>query len=81
VAMVGRAAAAADGDVAVLERARLARELAHAERLLAATRAQLANEAFTARAPQAVVEGVRIRQEELAGQVARLAERLRSTGG
>jgi valyl-tRNA synthetase len=77
-AVVGRAAAARDGDVAALERARLRKELAHAEGLLAANRAQLANEAFTARAPQAVVEAVRVRQEELVGQVARLADRLRS---
>ncbi|HYU49497.1 MAG TPA: valine--tRNA ligase [Candidatus Limnocylindria bacterium] len=78
VAVVGRAGAAGDGDVAVLERARLDKELAQAERLLAATRAQLADESFTARAPQAVVEGVRVREEELVAQVARLAERLRS---
>ena len=78
VAVVGRAGAAGDGDVAALERARLDKELAQAERLLAATRAQLADESFTARAPQAVVEGVRVREEELVAQVARLAERLRS---
>jgi valyl-tRNA synthetase len=77
-AVVGRASAARDGDVAVLERARLEKELAHAGNLLAATRAQLANQAFTARAPQAVVEGVRARETELAAQVARLADRLRS---
>jgi valyl-tRNA synthetase len=77
-AVVGRATAARDGDVAALERARLRKELAHAEGLLAANRAQLANEAFTARAPQAVVEAVRVRQEELVGQAARLADRLRS---
>jgi valyl-tRNA synthetase len=81
LAVVGRAAAAADGDVAALEGARLAKELALAERLLAATRAQLANEAFTARAPRAVVDGVRARQEELVAQVGRLSERLRSTRG
>jgi valyl-tRNA synthetase len=73
--------AAGDGDVAALERARLGRELALAERLLAATRAQLANEAFAARAPQAVVDGVRARQEELVAQVGRLSERLGSTRG
>jgi valyl-tRNA synthetase len=81
VAVVGRAMAAGDGDVAALERARLAKELALAERLLAATRAQLANEAFAARAPQAVVDGVRARQEELVAQVGRLSERLGSTRG
>ena len=81
VAVVGRAAAAGDGDLVALERARLGKELALAERLLAATRAQLANEAFTARAPQAVVDGVRARQEELVAQVGRLSERLGSTRG
>jgi valyl-tRNA synthetase len=80
VAVIGRAAAAGDGDVAALERARLGRELVHAERLLDATRAQLANEAFTSRAPQAVVDGVRVRQDELVAQVARLAEHLQSMG-
>jgi valyl-tRNA synthetase len=77
-AVVGRATAAHGGDVAVLERARLEKELAHAEKLLAANRARLANDAFTARAPGPVVEAVRIRQEELIAQVARLAERRRS---
>jgi valyl-tRNA synthetase len=77
-AVVSRATAAHGGDVATLERARLEKELAHAEKLLEANRAQLANDAFTARAPGPVVEAVRIRQEELIAQVARLAERLRS---
>jgi valyl-tRNA synthetase len=72
---VGAADAAANGDVS-LERARLERELADAEGWLAAARERLANDAFTARAPAAVVEGARAREAELADQVERLRERL-----
>ncbi len=59
-----------------LERARLEKELAQAESLLAAARARLANEEFVRKAPPAVVQGARAREAELAEQVARLAERL-----
>ena len=38
--------------------------------------ARLANEAFTAKAPPAIVEGARAREAELADQVERLRERL-----
>jgi valyl-tRNA synthetase len=55
------------------DRARLEKELAETERLLATTRAKLDNEAFTAKAPAAVVDGVRARQAELQ----ELAQRLR----
>jgi valyl-tRNA synthetase len=58
------------------DHARLQRELAEAESLLAAARARLANEAFTAKAPPAVVEGARARATELEELVARLAQRL-----
>ncbi len=58
------------------DRARLERELAEAEGFLEAARARLANDAFTAKARPAVVEGARARQAELAEQVARLRERL-----
>jgi valyl-tRNA synthetase len=58
------------------DRARLERELAEAESLLAAARARLANEAFTAKAPPAVVKGARARAAELEELVARLARRL-----
>jgi valyl-tRNA synthetase len=58
------------------DRARLERELAEAQGMLAAARARLANEAFTSKAPAAVVEGVRARAGELEELVARLAERL-----
>jgi valyl-tRNA synthetase len=66
------------GDPAAVEadRARLEKELADADRLLDAARARLANEAFTAKAPAAIVEGARAREKELADQVARLRERL-----
>jgi valyl-tRNA synthetase len=67
---------AADPAAADADRARLERELADAERLLEAARARLANEAFTAKAPPAIVEGARAREAELAGQVDRLRERL-----
>ena len=69
----GAAAAAADE----LDRARLERELEQAERLLEAARGRLANEAFMAKAPAAVVDGARARAAELEDQVLRLRERLR----
>jgi valyl-tRNA synthetase len=59
-----------------LDRARLEKELAEAEGRLAAARARLANEAFTSKAPPAVVEGARASEAELADQVARLRDRL-----
>jgi valyl-tRNA synthetase len=58
------------------DRARLEKELADAEGHLAAARARLANEAFTAKAPGSVVEGVRTREAELAALVERLRSRL-----
>jgi valyl-tRNA synthetase len=58
------------------DRARLERELAEAQGLLAASRARLANEAFTSKAPAAVVDGVRARMAELEELVDRLAQRL-----
>ncbi|HEX7591366.1 MAG TPA: class I tRNA ligase family protein, partial [Candidatus Limnocylindrales bacterium] len=58
------------------DRARLERELAEAQGLLAASRARLANEAFTSKAPSAVVDGVRARAAELEELVGRLAQRL-----
>ncbi len=68
--------AASGSEAAELERARLERELDEAERWLAAARDRLANEAFTSKAPAAVVEGARAREAELADQVARLRDRL-----
>ncbi|HET7727091.1 MAG TPA: valine--tRNA ligase [Candidatus Limnocylindrales bacterium] len=73
-AVVGRDRADAITDA--LERARLEKELGDAERLLDAARARLANEAFVAKAPPAVVDGARAREAELADQVERLRDRL-----
>jgi valyl-tRNA synthetase len=61
---------------ATAERSRLERELAEAESWLAAARDRLANDAFTTRAPAAVVDGARARESELADQVARLRDAL-----
>jgi valyl-tRNA synthetase len=60
------------------DRARLERELAEAQALLAAARGRLANEAFTSKAPAAVVDGARARVAELEELVGRLAARLKS---
>jgi len=59
------------------DRARLDRELADAQGLLASARARLANEAFTSKAPLAVVEGARARAAELEELVTRLSDRLK----
>jgi valyl-tRNA synthetase len=58
------------------DQARLEKELIEAEGYLTAARARLANDAFTGRAPAAVVEGARVREAELVDQVARLRARL-----
>jgi valyl-tRNA synthetase len=59
-----------------LERARLERELADAQRQLAAAEARLADPAFASRAPAPIVEGARTRAAELRALIARLGERL-----
>ena len=69
-------AGAPAGSDGASDRQRLERELAAAGEQLAAVRARLANEAFTSRAPAAVVDGARQRELELAEQVERLKERL-----
>jgi valyl-tRNA synthetase len=66
----------ADPAAGEADRARLEKELADAERMLDGARARLANDAFTAKAPAAVVEGARAREAELADQVDRLRDRL-----
>jgi len=58
------------------DRSRLERELTEAQGMLAAARARLANEAFTSKAPAAIVEGVKTRAAELEDLVTRLAQRL-----
>jgi valyl-tRNA synthetase len=67
---------AVDPAATALERERLSRELADAERLLAAAEARLANEAFVSKAPATVVDGARAREAELREQVERLRDRL-----
>jgi valyl-tRNA synthetase len=63
------------------DRGRLEKELAEAERHLAAARDRLANPAFTGKAPAAVVEGARAREAELADQADRLRARLGARPG
>ena len=58
------------------DRARLERELADAQAQLTSARARLANEAFTSKAPPAVVGGARARAAELEELVDRLGKRL-----
>jgi valyl-tRNA synthetase len=69
-------AATTGEDTVGRDRARLEKELADAEGFLEAARARLANEAFTSKAPAAIVEGARARETELAAQVERLRGRL-----
>ncbi len=66
----------ADPGKADADRARLEKELADARRLLESARARLADTAFLARAPAAIVNGARVREAELADQVERLSARL-----
>ena len=73
IAVAGRDGASAHAGA---DRVRLERELAEAEGYLAAARERLANDAFTAKAPPAVIEGARAREAELADQVERLRSRL-----
>jgi valyl-tRNA synthetase len=77
-AVVGPPAGPGTEAAAGLERERLERELAAARALLAASQARLANAEFTSKAPPAVVEGARARDRELAEQVRRLEDRLRT---
>jgi valyl-tRNA synthetase len=71
-----RIATTIDAGLSEPDRSRLEKELAEAQGFLAATRARLANETFVARAPGAVVTGVRAREVELAETVERLRVRL-----
>jgi valyl-tRNA synthetase len=70
------APAGSGADTARLERDRLVRDLAEAERLLGAARARLANDSFVRRAPREIVDGARAREAELAEHVERLRERI-----
>ena len=69
-------AATSDPAAANADRARLEKELADTERLLAAARARLANEAFMSKAPPAIVDGAMASEAELADQAERLRDRL-----
>jgi valyl-tRNA synthetase len=62
-------------DVAA-ERRRLEKDLAVAEKELAATAAKLGNEAFLAKAPEAVVDKIRGRQQLARDEVDRITARL-----
>ncbi len=69
-------AAAGRGELAVRsgERARIEKDLAQAEAALASTRARLADPTFNERAPAAIVEGTKQREQELAERVERLRQ-------
>jgi valyl-tRNA synthetase len=62
------------------ERARLEKERVDAQRQLDSASARLRDPQFVAKAPAAVVDGVRVRVEELEERVVRLAERLANRG-
>jgi valyl-tRNA synthetase len=68
--------ASADAGASDLEQARLTKELSDAEGWLAATRQRLADQSFVAKAPAQVVDAARVREAELAEQVARLRKRI-----
>ena len=72
---------AVQAETAARDRVRLEKELADTEAQLAATRARLADERFTGKAPPAVVEGARTREAELADRAVRLAARLAGRDG
>jgi valyl-tRNA synthetase len=72
---------AVKAETAARDRVRLEKELADTEAQLAATRARLADERFTGKAPAAVVEAARTREAELADRAVRLAARLAGHDG
>ena len=62
------------------ERARIAKELANAEKLLAGQNAKLANENFVSRAPEAVVNAERDKKVKLEALIENLNESLKQLG-
>ncbi|TFI44936.1 valine--tRNA ligase [Rhodococcus sp. 1R11] len=64
----------------VAERARLVKDLAAAEKELAQTTGKLGNEAFVAKAPDAVVDKIRTRQTIAREEIARIGARLETMG-
>jgi valyl-tRNA synthetase len=77
-AIVRASVGTASDDTGRREAARIERELAEAETRLAGVRLRLADEAFTAKAPPAIVDGARRQEADLSDQVDRLRERLGS---
>ena len=75
-----RSEAEADAGTAERDRARLDKELAEAERLLAAARVRLEDPRFAERAPAPVVDGARARVAELEERVARLRQHRSALG-
>ncbi|NEW40618.1 valine--tRNA ligase [Nocardia cyriacigeorgica] len=63
------------------ERRRLEKDVAAAEKELAATTAKLGNEAFLAKAPEPVVEKIRTRRDVAAAEVERIGARLAELSG
>mgnify|MGYP002132685678 CR=1 FL=1 len=63
------------------EKRRVAKDLAVAEKEMATTTAKLGNEQFLAKAPDAVVEKIRARQELARDEIARLGAKLAALGG
>ncbi len=66
-----------EAGTAARDRVRLEKKLADAEAQLVATRARLADERFTAKAPPAVVDGARAREAELVDRAEKLRARLK----
>ncbi|QHE68881.1 valine--tRNA ligase [Rhodococcus sp. WAY2] len=63
------------------EKARLEKDLAAAEKELAGTAAKLSNEAFLAKAPDAVVEKIRTRRQIATEEIERITKRLKELEG
>jgi len=75
-----RSEAAADAGTIDRDRARLGKELAEAERLLAAARSRLEDPRFAERAPGPVVDAARTRVSELQERVVRLRQHRSALG-
>ncbi|MEO7077550.1 MAG: valine--tRNA ligase, partial [Rhodococcus sp. (in: high G+C Gram-positive bacteria)] len=64
----------------VAERARLVKDLAASEKELTQTTSKLSNEAFLAKAPDAVVDKIKSRQQIAIEEIARITARLETVG-
>jgi valyl-tRNA synthetase len=78
IVSAGEAHISRGGSDPAMERGRLERELADAQRQLHAAEVRLKDSSFTSRAPAAIVDGVRTRAAELQALIARLGDRLES---